>query len=87
MSGQPDRLEAAVLELVAAIRAETLANVVPDPASPERLYGINEAAAVLSLGRTRVYREIRLGHIRTIRAGRRRLVPASALAEFTRAER
>lgn len=41
-----------------------------------------EAAAALSLGRTKVYELIRVGALRSVRIGKCRRVPAVALSEF-----
>ncbi|MGO9181093.1 MAG: helix-turn-helix domain-containing protein [Candidatus Limnocylindrales bacterium] len=49
---------------------------------PERLLGIAEAAAILGVSRTFLYAEINAGRIRTIKARRRRLVAASAIAAY-----
>lgn len=74
-----DRLAAAIAELAEALRAE----LREEPAAaPERLLGVDEAAAMLGIGRSRLYDEIAAGQLRSIRVGRRRLVPASAIAEF-----
>lgn len=78
-----DRLEAAVAELVAALREELAAGSARDPEA-ERLLSIPEAAERLGIGRTRLYAEIAAGRVRTIKSGRRRLVPASAVAELAR---
>lgn len=75
-----DRLAAAVLELVAALRAEARAEAAP--AAPDRLLSIDEAGAALGLGRSLVYQEISGGRIRSIKVGRRRLVPAVAIAAY-----
>jgi excisionase family DNA binding protein len=45
------------------------------------LLTIDEAAASLRVSRWSVYNLIRSGHLRTIRIGRRRLVPMNALTE------
>jgi excisionase family DNA binding protein len=75
------RLDAAVAELVAALRAELDAR--PDRApAPDRLYSVEEAAGLLAVGRTFLYGEIASGRIRSVRAGRRRLVSASAVGEY-----
>ena len=44
--------------------------------------GIEEAAMALRLSRSAVYELIRSGRLRTVKAGRRRLVPVEALTEF-----
>jgi len=46
------------------------------------LYRVDEAAAALRLSRSLVYELIRSGRLRTVRQGRRRLVPVSALADY-----
>ncbi len=46
------------------------------------LYSVEEAAEALRLSRSRIYELIRSGKLRTVKAGRRRLVPVAALAEF-----
>ncbi len=75
-----DRLSAALAELVDAIRAEVRAEA--HPAAPDRLLDIDSASASLGLGRSFLYREIAAGRLRTVKAGRRRLVPAAAIAEY-----
>ena len=46
------------------------------------LYGVEEAAAALRLSRSVLYELIRSGQQRTVKQGRRRLVPVSALADY-----
>jgi excisionase family DNA binding protein len=78
-----DRLEAAIRELAEALleAARTEADAGPRP--PDRLLSVDEAAATLGLGRSRIYAEIAAGgRLRTVKVGRRRLVPAAAVAEF-----
>lgn len=83
MSAGGDRLAAALTELADAIRAEVKAEATADlrPA-PDRLLSIDEAAATLGIGRTRLYREVGAGQLRTVKVGRRRLVPAGAIAGY-----
>ncbi len=76
-----DRLAAALAELADALRAELRAEMSPHEA-PDRLLNIATAAAMLSLGRTAVYAELQAGRLRSVKVGRRRLVPAAAVAEF-----
>jgi excisionase family DNA binding protein len=38
--------------------------------------------ALLSLSRTVIYEQIRAGRLRTVRQGRTRLVPATAIADY-----
>jgi excisionase family DNA binding protein len=49
---------------------------------PAVLYRVEEAADALRLSRSLVYELIRSGRLRTVKAGRRRLVPVSALEEY-----
>jgi excisionase family DNA binding protein len=42
----------------------------------------DEAAAVLRIGRTKVFELIRTGELRSFKLGRARLVPSSAVAEY-----
>jgi excisionase family DNA binding protein len=77
------RLDAALAELAAAIRDEITTEIVHDAGAPERLWSIPEAAEALSIGRTLIYREMDAKRLRSIKVGRRRLIPASALAAYT----
>lgn len=76
-----DRVELAVRELVAALRAE-LAPADPTP----RLYSVNEAAGLLGLSRARTYQLIAAGELRSRRVGGRRLVPSGAVRDFVEAD-
>jgi excisionase family DNA binding protein len=75
-----DRLAAAVAELVAAIREEVAVSRPTE--APTRLLSVAEAASALGIGRSRLYEEIGKGRVRTVRSGRRRLVPADAIDAF-----
>lgn len=46
------------------------------------LYDVDEAAEALRLSRSMLYELIRSGRLRTVKQGRRRLVPVAALAEY-----
>ncbi|MGC8633895.1 MAG: helix-turn-helix domain-containing protein [Candidatus Limnocylindrales bacterium] len=72
-------------ELVAAIRAEVAVQASPPAAVPDRLLSIAEAAAALGIGRSRLYEEIGTGRLRSLKVGRRRLVPASAITAYIEA--
>ena len=48
----------------------------------KRLCTVEEAAAALSLGRTKMFHLISEGRIRSVKVGSRRLVPTVALDEF-----
>jgi len=49
---------------------------------PKPLYKVTEAMALLSLGRSLIYELIRSGRLRSVKEGRVRLIPASAIAEY-----
>ena len=76
-----DRLTAAVTELVAALRDEIATEPRPSEREPDRLLSIEQAARALGIGRTALYSEIGAGRIRSVKVGRRRLVPSSAISE------
>lgn len=75
--------EALVAALLAAVRDEAATR----EAAPDRLLGIPEAAAMLSLGRSAVYDQIAAGRLHSVKVGRRRLVPAGAIAAYIAAAR
>lgn len=76
-----DRLAAAISELVDAIRDE-LAQADRPAKAPPRLLSVDEAAEALGIGRTALYAAIASGQVQSVSIGRRRLVPASAIAEL-----
>lgn len=78
-----DRLTVALAELVEALRAELAADLARDAGAPERLLSVAEAARALGIGRTALYAELQAGRCRSVKVGRRRLVPSSALAAYT----
>jgi excisionase family DNA binding protein len=49
---------------------------------PKLLYSAPEAARSLGIGRTTLAQEIASGRLHSVKVGRRRLVPASALDEY-----
>ncbi|MFH8375243.1 helix-turn-helix domain-containing protein [Streptomyces cyaneofuscatus] len=51
-------------------------------AIPQALYRVPDAVRVLGLSRSVVYDLIRVGRLRTVKEGRTRLVPASAIADY-----
>ncbi|WP_405740424.1 helix-turn-helix domain-containing protein [Streptomyces sp. NBC_01525] len=51
------------------------------PTQP-RLYKVEDAARLCGLGRSMAYEEIRLGRLRTVRVGRRRLIPLQYIDEY-----
>ncbi|WP_432051538.1 helix-turn-helix domain-containing protein [Streptomyces xiamenensis] len=46
------------------------------------LYRVPDAVRVLNLSRTVIYDLIRTGRLRTVKEGRARLIPASAITEY-----
>ena len=47
-----------------------------------RVFSVVEAAAILGIGRSKLYEFIAAGEIRTIRIGRLRKIPVAAIDEF-----
>jgi excisionase family DNA binding protein len=76
-----------VQELVGALRDDLRAESEAWAHSPERLFSITEAAELLAIGRTLTYDLIGQGQLRSIRVGRRRLVPQSAIDELVASPR
>ena len=76
-----DRLTTAVAELVAALRDEIATERRPSGREPDGLLSIAQAARAMGIGRTALYSEIAAGRIRSVKVGRRRLVPSSAISE------
>lgn len=56
----------------------------PHAVGDKALYRVSEAMATLSMSRTVIYEQIRTGRLRTVKQGRARLIPASAIAEYVR---
>jgi len=52
------------------------------PATPKLLLTVDEAADVLSLGRTYVYHLVMCNKIASVKLGRKRRIPVSALHDF-----
>ncbi len=77
------RMEAALAELAAAIRAEVRDELGKRADGPPELLSIRSAAVRLGIGRTATYDAIGRGELRSVKVGRRRLIPADALAELT----
>lgn len=75
------RLEAAVAELVDAIREVSARN--DRPAEPERLLDVDEARRALgNIARSTLYELMDRGELRSLTIGRRRVIPSSAIAEL-----
>ena len=76
-----DRLRAAVMELVGALRDEIGTERRSVEREPDRLLSLEQAARALGIGRSALYSEIGSGRIRSVKVGRRRLIPSSAISE------
>ncbi len=74
-------VQAAVQALAAALLAAARAGQ-PDAAGADRLLSVAEAARLLSIGRSALYGELAAGRLRSMKVGRRRLVPSGAIAEY-----
>ena len=82
----PADREAAIRAAVDALVSAILAAVAPAPADlPNRLLSVDEAAGALSIGRSLVYDLIGAGRLRSVKVGRRRLIPSGAIADYIRA--
>jgi excisionase family DNA binding protein len=77
-----DRLSLAVAELVEALREAARMEAEAGPRAPDRLLSVAEAAALLGIGRSATYGELQTGRLRSIRVGRRRLIPAASIASY-----
>jgi excisionase family DNA binding protein len=81
----PAEREAAIRAAVDALVAAILAAATPEPAdAPERLLSVAEAAGALGIGRSALYVEMDTGRLRSLHVGRRRLIPAGAIADYIR---
>jgi excisionase family DNA binding protein len=52
------------------------------PVTGRQLYRVPEAMEILSMSRSVIYELIRSGRLRTVKEGRARLIPASAIADY-----
>jgi excisionase family DNA binding protein len=75
-------IRAAVDALVATIMAAVREQATPESSQPDRLHSITSAAATMGVGRSFLYSEIAAGRLASLKAGRRRLVSASAIAAY-----
>jgi len=46
------------------------------------LYKVTDAARVLNMSRTVIFEQLRAGRLRSVKQGRTRLIPATALQEY-----
>ena len=75
-------VRAAVEGLIDALLTAIRAEVGSAASAPVRLLSIGEGAAALGIGRTTLYAELASGHVHSIKVGRRRLIPTSAIANY-----
>jgi excisionase family DNA binding protein len=76
-----DRLAAALSELVDAIRAEV--SPPTTPLGPDPLLDIPAACAAMGgIGRSALYGLLSSGDLRSVKVGRRRLIPSAAIREY-----
>jgi excisionase family DNA binding protein len=54
----------------------------PVPDVPAVVYRVDEAARAVRLSRSAIYELIRSGRLRSVKLGRRRLIPVGALTEY-----
>ncbi|GAA3890030.1 hypothetical protein GCM10022243_63630 [Saccharothrix violaceirubra] len=54
-----------------------------NPGPARQLLSVDQAARVLAVGRTTMFNLLRTGAVASIRIGRLRRIPETALAEFT----
>ncbi len=76
------RLDAALAELAAALREEIARAATPVPAAPDPLVSIADATAIIGVSRTTIAAALADGTLRSVKVGRRRLIPAAALNDF-----
>ena len=79
-----DRVAAAVAELADALREQLRAELAARRDDPPTLLDVPSAASALGVSRTTAYNLIASGQLRTVKVGRRRLVPRSAVEGFAR---
>lgn len=48
----------------------------------QQLYRVPEAMRLLSLSRSVIYEQIRVGRLKSVTQGRTRLIPAAAIADY-----
>lgn len=59
-----------------------IASQTTDQQTRQRLFSVENAGALLGLKRSTTWEEIRLCRLKSVRVGRRRLVPAEYLDEY-----
>ena len=51
-------------------------------ATTQQLYRVSDAMRLLSLSRSVIYEQIRIGRLKSVTQGRTRLIPAVAIADY-----
>lgn len=61
-----------------------MTTATPDSVGPDelKLYSVKETMTLLNLGKTTVFEQIRTGRLRSVKRGRSRLIPATAIREY-----
>jgi len=49
---------------------------------PDQYFRVQEAQAILRIGKTTIYEELRTGRLRSVKRGRSRLIPGAAIAAY-----
>jgi excisionase family DNA binding protein len=55
---------------------------VAEPLPNRQLYKVVEAMTLLSMSRSVIYEQMRSGRLRSVKQGRARLIPASAIRDY-----
>lgn len=72
-----------LLAQLAALMSEPPQPVQPEPSpSPRTLFTVQEAADQLGIGKTTAYALVRSGDLESVRIGRLRRIPASAISSY-----
>jgi excisionase family DNA binding protein len=56
--------------------------MTPPATAVPQLYRIPDAMRLLSMSRSVIYEQLRAGRLRSVRQGRTRLIPATAIADY-----
>jgi excisionase family DNA binding protein len=56
--------------------------MISAPAIDTQLYRVPDAMRILSMSRSVIYEQLRSGRLRSVRQGRTRLIPATAITEY-----
>ncbi|MFC4906598.1 helix-turn-helix domain-containing protein [Actinomadura gamaensis] len=59
-----------------------MATPMPDVPPEMRLYTVPDVMKMTGLSRSLIYRELRAGRLRSVRRGRSRRIPGTAVAEY-----